>query len=229
MPEPNGAPAMAQGASTESAESELVVRLKRGDLQAFELLMRRYNRRLFRIARATLRDDDEAEDVVQETFVAVFTRIGQYSEDRPFGAWLTRIALNNTVSRLRRGNRSRAVRDLALATPERESSRAATPEESALQAEARRALEQAIDALEPAQRTVLVLRDVEDMSGAAVAACLGISEAAVRVRLHRARERLRQQLATASERLSECFPFAGARCDRIVLGVLARLTREAGC
>lgn len=223
MPEPNAAEATVQVASAETSECELVVRLERGDLQAFELLMRRYNRRLFRIARAMLGNDAEAEDVVQETFVAVFTRIGQYSEKHPFGAWLTRIALNNAVSRLRRGTRTRAVYDLAGAAPDHESSTLASPEDAASLAEGRRALQRAIDALEPAHRTVLVMRDVEEMSGAAVAACLGISEAAVRVRLHRARERLRQQLAAASDRLSDCFQFGGVRCDRIVRGVLAQV------
>jgi RNA polymerase sigma-70 factor (ECF subfamily) len=210
----------------EIKEAELVRHFKAGDTRAFEPIMRRYNRRLFRIARAVMRNDAEAEDVVQETFLAMFARIGQYSGEHPFGAWLTRITLNQAASRLRRGRR---VQRLMLGQAGQDwkagGEPGTSPEEMVAERQLRTALEKAIDGLEPAHRTVLVMRDVEDMSSAAVAACLGISEGAARVRLHRARERLRKSIESTSTGLAKSFGFDGARCDRIVSRVLARAAR----
>lgn len=210
----------------ENLEAELVGRLKAGDTSAFEPIMRRYNRRLFRIARAVTQNDAEAEDVVQETFLAMFARIHQYSGQHPFGAWLTRISLNQAASRLRRGLRVRTLMARAHVPDWQAGGEPGTsPEERVAERQLRTALENAIDTLEPAHRTVLVMRDVEEMSSAAVAACLGISEGATRVRLHRARERLRKRIESTSSDLAKSFGFDGARCDRIVSRVLARAGR----
>jgi len=227
--QPNGAAVGSGGVSVSDAaneEAELVRRLKAGDPSAFEPIMRRYNRRLFRVARAVMQNDAEAEDVVQETFLAMFARIHQYSGQHPFGAWLTRIALNQAASRLRRGRRVRTLM-LGEGGPDWKAGGepGTSPEEMVAERQLRTALEKAIDGLEPAHRTVLVMRDVEDMSSAAVAACLGISEGAARVRLHRARERLRKRIESTSTDLAKSFGFDGTRCDRIVSRVLARAAR----
>lgn len=195
----------------------------------FERAMRQHNQRLFRIARSILRDDSEAEDVVQNAYISAYTHLDQYSGDAPLGGWLARIAMNGALDRLRQRKR-----DQRLLDQEREDdgswrtgTTSLTPEEGAAHAELRKLLEQAIDQLPDALRVVLVLRDVEGMSGAETSRCLGIEEGAVRVRLHRARGQLRRWLGRrATDELVEPFAFAGDRCDRIVRGVLKLLSGE---
>lgn len=195
--------------------------------------MRQHNQRLFRIARSILRDDSEAEDVVQNAYVSAYTNLDQYSGDAPISGWLARITTNGALDRLRQRKRDQRLLDPEMEadgswrTGSSAGSAERTPEESAAHGELRKVLEQAIDQLPDALRVVLVMRDVEGMSGAETSRCLGIEEGAVRVRLHRARGQLRRWLGhRAADVLVEPFAFAGDRCDRIVRGVFVLLARE---
>jgi RNA polymerase sigma-70 factor, ECF subfamily len=212
-------------------DGQLVEAVLGGDHRAFETLMRRYNQRLFRIVRGVLRDDAEAEDAVQETYIRAYLRLGQLSEPAAFGGWLTRIAANEALERVRRGAQARrsgeAVSDdivqdhaerMLMAGLARDIS---TPEEEAAAREIRRLLERAIDSLPDAFRTVFILRAVEQLSTAETAACLGLRPMAVKTRYFRAKMHLRKALERSMmTRASTAFPFAGARCDRIVAAVL---------
>lgn len=198
----------------------LVERARGKEIRAFETLMRRYNQRLFRIARSIVPDEEIAETVVQEAYLLAFSDIERYEPTGKFGAWLARLAFNQALA-LRR-----TVRPAALATPAEPAS-SDNGQVAEGQTEAPRSkqfLEQSIDGLPEVFRTVFVLRAIEGISGIETAACLGINETTVRTRLYRAQRRLRidwTQHAPAER--SELFELTGDRGDHIVNRVLGRL------
>jgi RNA polymerase sigma-70 factor (ECF subfamily) len=215
---------------------ELATRVARADHAAFETLMRRHNARLFRVARSILRDDAEAEDALQDAYLDAYRHMGDFRGAAQLATWLTRIVINQALMRLRRRRRDRTVVPLAErwtaaagagpdpAGADVADEQAESPPRAVLRAEIRRLLERRIDDLPMAFRTVFVMRDVEDMSVQETAECLAIPEATVRTRLFRARALLRESLARDLDAVTvDVFGFAGARCDRIVAGVRARL------
>lgn len=189
--------------------------------------MRRYNQRLFRIARSIVRDDDEAEDVIQETYVRAFAALHQFAGRSLFSTWLAKIAVYEAGRRLRKQKRlQRWVPDPARQEQDMESVKSSDPdpEKQALNREAVSFLEQAVDTLPDIYRCVFVLREIENMSTAETAACLDLTEEAVKVRLLRARHALRNELyARAGATSSQAFEFMGARCDRVVRKVFNQL------
>lgn len=217
------------GSLTEWSDPELIAAAKRREPLAFEALMRRYNRRLFRVSRSILRDDDAAEDAVQEAYLRAFTHLDRYQPTGSFSAWLTRVAINEALMLKRRNRRQMlSLDDLDDDLMDTEQHSLAdwlsTPDSSSA-ASARQLLEQAIDALPQSFRTVFVLRAVEQLSVSETAACLDINKATVKTRLHRAQIRLRNDISRRLEREQlSLFEFGGARCDRIVASVLARLS-----
>jgi RNA polymerase sigma-70 factor (ECF subfamily) len=192
------------------------------DVQAFEALMRRHNRRLYRVARAILRSDSDAEDAVQDAYVAAWRALGTFRGEAQLSTWLTRIVVNEASARLRRVRRTPVtpLEDIDVIDPLSEA-----PDDAALRGELRRLLERTIDALPEQFRAVLILREVEEMTVEETAAALDIPEATVRTRAFRARALLRAALAREIDVATvEAFGFAGERCDRIVAKVLARIT-----
>lgn len=216
---------------TAPSDAALVARLRDGDAAAFELVMRRYNRLLFRIARSVLPDDAEAEDVVQETYLRAYERLGDFVGPRGFATWLCRIASNEALGRRRRGLRLMLIDDRPGPQGSGEGSvlehlpdRQPDPEGRAVSSELRRILEDAIDRLPEDYRRVFMLRAVEGLSVAETAALLEVRPEVVKTRLHRARARLREILAARHEAVAPAaFDIGGERCDRIVAGVFARL------
>jgi len=202
-------------------DGELVTRIRAGDRNLFAVLMRRHNQRLYRAVRAILRQDDEAEDVVQFAYLAAYQNLDQFRGEASFVTWLTRIAVHQALARAR--DRTRRA-DMAVVGTQWDVP-APTPEDDASTRELGRILERHIDALPDLYRSVFVLRDVEELTTAETASALGLTEEAVRVRLHRARHLLQSTLVEGIGPASaHVFRFDGERCDRIVLGVLARLT-----
>jgi RNA polymerase sigma-70 factor (ECF subfamily) len=201
-----------------SGDEALVERLRRGESQLFEVLMRRHNQRLFRIARAIVRDDDDAQDVMQEAYVQAFTKLHQYEGRAKFSTWLSRIAVHEALARVRQRR--------PVVSPDEEPVLSAmpNPEDAASNQELVRVLEPMIDALPEVFRTVFVLRAVEGLQAAECAECLEIPEETVRTRYFRARRMLQrqlvQQLTAASTQIYE---FHLVRCDRVVLAVLERI------
>jgi RNA polymerase sigma-70 factor (ECF subfamily) len=207
----------------------LVARIIGGDSAAFEILMRRHNGALFRTARAILRDDADAEDALQEAYLAAYRNLGAFRGDARLSTWLTRIVINQALGRLRARRRDNVVGlhdDMGEPAGEaKDEAPAASPELGALRAQLRRLLEREIDALPLAFRTAFMLREVEEMPIDEVAASLEIPPATVRTRVFRARAMLRAALAEELDLATgDVFAFAGARCDRIVAAVLARLS-----
>jgi RNA polymerase sigma-70 factor (ECF subfamily) len=186
--------------------------------------MRRHNQRIYRAARAILRDDGEAEDVMQDAYVRAFTHLEEFEGRARFSTWLTRIAVHEALARSRRGRRfqpidSRTEETQSMSTPSR-----SNPEQQASDGEIRSVLERAIDALPDEFRSVFVLRAIEEMDGAETAECLGIPEETVKTRLFRARARLQESVLQALEpAAARAYEFHLSRCDRVVAAVLSRL------
>jgi len=198
-----------------------------GDRAAFEQLMRRHNRRLFRLARATLRDDAEAEDALQDAYLAAHRGIGGYRGEASLATWLSRLVLNACHARLRRAaRRDNVVPMVPLDNVETSMADDADhrPERAAMRAQVRDLVERTLDRLPEDFRVVFVLRAVEEMSVEETAAVLGIPEATVRTRHFRARSLLRESLSReidVAER--DLYDFGGTHCDRIVARVVERL------
>lgn len=209
----------------EQSDEALITRVLRGDTASFELLMRRYNERVYRTVRSIVRDEHEAEDVMQQAYVNAFTHLGQFNGAARFSTWLTRIAINEALARIRRLGRYDVFdEESSNVEPFIAPGASDNPEWHAFNGELRGLLEEAIDALPNGMREVFVLREVEGVSTADAAACLDVSEDVVKTRLSRARARLRRLLmervrATAPD----AFRFHRPRCDRVVARVLARI------
>jgi len=195
----------------------LVERTRGRDTRAFETLMRRYNRRLYRIARSILSDDDAAEEAVRAAYSRAFANLDRYEPAGKFGAWLARLAFNEALA-LRRHSPA----GIPLAVVQQSSAAPAANGPDAVAT--RQQLEDAIDALPEVFRTVLVLRVVEDLSGVEVAVCLGLNETTVRTRLYRAQQRLKVDVARRLRAEPfNIFELTSERCDRIVAQVFAKL------
>ncbi|MFL6415543.1 MAG: RNA polymerase sigma factor [Bryobacteraceae bacterium] len=208
------------------SDEEVVARVKAGETGLYEILMRRYNQRLFRIIRSMVADDDEAEDIMQHAYVQAFSSLHQFAGKAQFSTWLARIAVYEAYRRTRKGKLVRPITSCrtqdndmdAVMSPDPD------PEKQALSREAVSILEQAIDALPRIYRSVFMLREIEALSTAETAACLDITAENVKVRLLRARQLLRAELyARVGANSSRAFQFMGDRCDRVVRNVLATL------
>ena len=215
-------------------EAELVRRAQAGEGDAFRVIMQRGNQRLFRVARGVVRDDGEAEDVLQEAYVRAFAAIGGFRGEAGVMTWLTLIVLNEARGRLRRRRPmvgleriEAAQMDGAEVIPFPNAFGTASPEADAARAQIRGLIEHAVDDLPEAFRIVFIMRDIEECSIEETAANLDLKPETVKTRLHRARRLLREALdARLASTMVEAFPFLGARCSRITEAVLARLAAE---
>ena len=227
MPLPE--PTVERSEWTSLSDDDVVRRVLAGDTPLFEVLMRRYNQRLFRVARAVLRDPDEAEDVMQHAYVRAFEHLGQFEGRARFATWLTKIALYEALGRARKRDQPRRAEgvggDRERSPVDAIESAEPDPEQQALQGEARSLLEASICALPPAYRMVFVMREIEGLDTAETAECMEVSEDVVKTRLRRARAMLRRALLQrAGVATSTAFSFHLSRCDRIVNRVLEQIT-----
>lgn len=219
LPPHLGSPAVAA-----LTDEEVVRRVLAGEAELFELLMRRHNQRLFRSVRALVGDDSAAEEALHRAHVSAWRGLGQFGGRASFVTWMTRIALRSAGELARR---ERRTHEIAEDSAERGAALEFEPADAPLsRKELAAVLERAIDALPAALRVVVVLRLVEGLSTEEVAQALELSEANVKVRLHRARERLKEDLLLVAERegvFARTWAFDGGRCDRMVARVLASL------
>jgi RNA polymerase sigma-70 factor, ECF subfamily len=206
-------------------DEEVVRRVRAGETWLYEVLMRRHNPKVYRAVRSILRDEAEAEDAMQQAYLAAYSRLDQFQGASRFSTWLVSVALNEARSRARRADHplELAAVDGAAVDPSA-GPPAPDPEHEASMHELVTLTEKAIDRLPPLYRMVFVLREVEGLDTAEAAAALGSTEDVVKTRLRRARALLRDALATDLDRVTpEAFPFPARRCDRVVAAVLARL------
>lgn len=200
-------------------DEQVVQRVLGGETAFFEVIVRRYNQRLFRAARAILRDDAAAEDVMQEAYLRAFAKLDQFAGEARFSTWLTKIAVYDALGRLRR---AKTEQELPETMPNSDN-----PERTAYGRELQSAIELAIDRLPTLYRSVFVLRELEGMSVAEAADCLSITPESVKTRLHRARALLRDSLEPATRSAApSAFAYLGARCDRMTRAVMERIHRS---
>lgn len=215
---------------------ELLAQLRDGSAASYELLMRRYNRLLFRAARGIVADDAEAQDVVQEAYLSAFTSIASFRGDASLGTWLVRIVINQALQQQRKTGRlvfwdeDAPMEDSEMASridESKDAQRGESPETEAARHQLRKELEQAIDLLPPIYRCVFILRAVQELSVEETAAALAVSVDVVKTRYLRARGMLRSQLAGSSGVLLHAVhDFQGQWCDEVVRKVLASLRSQ---
>jgi RNA polymerase sigma-70 factor (ECF subfamily) len=226
---PTEAPEASQ-ADGACADFDLARRAAAGEGDAFRAIISRHNRRLYRIARSILRNDSEAEDVVQESYLRAFARLDSFRGESSLSTWIGRIVMNEALGRLRR---SRFAADAATLDPQRREAEiikfpvdadSGDPERAMAQREILQLVERAIDDLPDIFRTVLMMRVVEGMSVEETAELLHVKPETVKTRLHRARGLLRERLdKEIGPALLEAFPFAGRRCARVAAAVMKQL------
>ena len=210
-------------------ELDLVRRAQSRDAGAFRTIMRMHNQKLYRLARSIMRNDSEAEDVVQETYVTAFAHLASFRGEAALATWLSRIAINEALGRLRQTRRAAAVIAAeppgdAQIIPFPSSVGGEDPERAMAQRQILRLVEQATDALPDVYRTVFVARVIEGLSIEETADVLAIKPQTVKTRLHRARELVRKQLdKSIGPIMLDAFPFAGRRCERLTAAVMQRL------
>lgn len=203
---------MPASALADDSDSAIIGRVLAGARDDFEILVRRYNQRLFRAARAVVRSDVEAEDVLQQTWLDIYRHLAQYRGDARFATWATRIAINVAIAHARK---QPVIAEAGSDAPD-----PATPDDALEQQQLGALLERCLATLPQGNREVMVLRDVLELDTAETAAALGLSEEAVRVRLHRARAAV---AASLLDRIDSAYRFDGDRCDRVTRNVMARI------
>lgn len=201
-------------------DAELVERVRAGERGLFEALMRRYNRRVYRVVRSILRDEAEAEDAMQQAWLTAWRQLGQLSTPAAVGGWIARLAAHEALGRLRRRRPQEPLDE------ERSTMGTPSPEEAAALRELMGRVEAAVDRLPPGERAAFVLRSVEGLETAEAAEALGVTPGALKVRLHRAHRALRAELGAAVDLAPEAFPFPATRCNPLVARVMARIAEE---
>jgi RNA polymerase sigma-70 factor (ECF subfamily) len=212
----------------ELSDTQIVERVVAGESALFEVVMRRYNQRLFRAARSIVKDDAEAEDVIQDAYVRAFAALGGFEGRARLSTWLTKIVIHEAAARLRHQRRFEPRSPESMEGDEEPAQRQSgreDPEGHASSRELAGVLAHAIDELPDAFRTVFMLRAVEELSGSETADCLGIPEETVKTRLHRARAILQKELERRTDAsLGDVHRFLAERCDRVVAAVLHRVS-----
>jgi len=209
------------------SDSEAVARVRGGETAVYELLMRRYNQRLFRVARCVVRDDAEAEDVLQDAWVRAYEHLDQFAGRASFSTWVSKIAFYEALERARKKKRVVSMDTQEgndMSAREYVDTKGRNPEQQVIGNELRCAVESALERLPQTYRSVFVLREVEQLSTAETAECLNLSQEAVKTRLHRSRALLRRELESQMGRaITASYQFLGERCDRMVAAVLKRI------
>jgi RNA polymerase sigma-70 factor (ECF subfamily) len=206
-------------------DEAIVQRVLDGDTPLFEVLMRRHNQRVFRAARAILRDDREAEDVMQDAYVKAYTHLAQFDRRAQFSTWLTKIAVHEAIARARRQRRYEPMDAVAMEN-RMPSTPPPDPERQAFGRELGRLIESAVDKLGDGYREVFMLRQVEGLSTAETAEVLGVSEDVVKTRFSRARHALQQELLDRTgSATKDAFTFGQTHCDSVVAAVMARISQ----
>jgi len=207
---------MEQFGQSRISDEEIVKRVLAGDVGLFELLIRRHDQRVYRTARAILRNEADAEDIAQETYLRAFQHLSQFEGRSKFSTWLLKIAIHETLARHRENARFVDLDDIPESDVPRADARR-SPEQIAARSEIREVLQRTIDGLPPTLRTVFMLREIEGMSASEAAEILEISEDNLNVRFHRAKAALREKfIERAGEQGPSLFMFEAPRCERLI-------------
>lgn len=204
--------------SSKMTDTVVIRRILGGEKELFEILLRRYNQTLYRAVRGYLRDEDAINDAMQDAYLKAYSKLEQFRGDAAFSTWLVRIGINEALLRIRQQKKSQEL-DTIIQLPD---THQMNPEKQTIQLETRQLIEKAIDQLSEKYRVIYILREIEGMSNSAIASCLGLSDSNVKVRLHRAKQLLKEALLKLSADAT-LFEFGNTRCDRIVDEVMRRI------
>ncbi|SHG49029.1 RNA polymerase sigma-70 factor, ECF subfamily [Fodinibius roseus] len=208
------------------SDSEIIHKILKGSTQLFEVLMRRYNQRLFRIQRSYISDEEAVKDTLQITYMKAFENLCSFRGDAKFSTWITRIAINEALKYLNGKKRNAELQLVEGDTPMNEHTinRNNTPEDKTIQHDFRQLLEQVVATLPPKYRSVYLMREVEHMDTKETADCLDLTESNVKVRLHRAKKMLQEEIErTVTD--TEIFNFLGTECDRLVFNIMRKINQ----
>ncbi len=211
--------------SPKFSDAEIVERVLHGEKQLFEILLRRYNQLLFRVVRSYIKSEDDTRDIMQEAYVKAFTKLTQFKSESSFSTWLIRIGINEALQELRRTKRIRTkygVPQNLDTLIQMTDPNSMNPEKRAITTETRTLIEEAVDRLPKKYRVIFVMRQVEGLPTAEIADCLDLSESNVKVRLHRAKKMLKEELFNITHDAS-IFEFGNEKCDRMVEKVMERI------
>jgi RNA polymerase sigma-70 factor (ECF subfamily) len=204
-------------------EEEILERIKKGEKQHYELIVRKYNQRLYRIARAIVKDDSEVEDILQDTYLKAYEKLAQFQNKSQFSTWLIRILINNANARLKKKNRYTSSDSLEPYENKYSETSTDAPDDYTSNKELKKILEETIDELPEKLRCVYMMREVEGLSVTETAECLELSEENVKTRLHRAKAILKEELYKRTKGDIEIFRFGLERCDRVAMAVMLQI------
>ncbi|HET6527414.1 MAG TPA: RNA polymerase sigma factor [Balneolaceae bacterium] len=203
-------------------DERVVERILNGEKELFEILMRRYNQRLFRAVRSYLRDEDDVNDTLQDSYLKAYQKLYQFKGDAAFSTWLVRIGINEALQRLRKQKANQEVSIDRNENIQFANKVDMNPEKKVINHENRQLIERAVDRLPEKYRTIYMLREIEGMKNAEISECLELTESNVKVRFYRARNLLKESLYELSAD-AEIFEFGNEKCDRLVEKVMERL------
>lgn len=212
-------------ALTKLPDSKVVQRVLEGEKELFEILLRRYNQRLFRVIRSYIHSEDDARDIMQEAYVKAYLKLQQFNNQSSFSTWLIRIGINEALQSIRKRKRQMTnygVTESLENVFHLPDTNLMNPEKQAITAETRVLVEQAVDLLPEKYRVVFVLHQVEGLSNPEIAECLKLTDSNVKVRLHRAKNLLKEELFKATHDTS-IFEFGNHKCDLMVEEVMGRI------
>jgi len=207
-------------------EEKVIESIKNGDTKQYELIIRKYNQRLYRIARAIIKEDSEVEDILQDTYLKAYQALSQFQNKSQFSTWITRILINNANARLKKKQRIESTDSLSWLEDKMVEDELTTPENRASNLELKKILEESIDNLPESLRTVYVMREIEGLNVTETAQCLDLSEENVKTRLHRAKAFLKEELYKRTKGDIELFRFGLERCDRVVISVMIQIGNQ---
>ena len=205
-------------------ENDVIRRIIAGEKELYEILMRRNNQKLFRIIRGYFFEQDEIEDIMQDTYLAAYEKLWQYKQNAQFSTWLIRIGINQSLARIKQKKKHQTKIIGISENPhfELKDENQPGPEHKMMKNEAREILEKAIDNLNEKYRSIYIMREVEEMSISEISDCTDLSVSNVKVRLHRAKNMIKENLYEFS-RSNELFEFGFSKCDGLVERVLSRI------
>lgn len=203
-------------------EKEVIQRVLSGEKELYEILMRRNNQKLFRVIRGYLSEQNEIEDVMQDTYLLAYEKLWQYRQDAQFSTWLIRIGINRALATINKNKKLQTADVSVVPTKELQDHKLPGPEHKMMQKEAKEILERSIDNLDEKYRSIYIMREVEEMPIAEIAECMELSVSNVKVRLHRAKAMIKENLYQLSY-TNELFEFGFTKCDRLVERVLSRI------
>ncbi|MDP2687995.1 MAG: RNA polymerase sigma factor [Aequorivita sp.] len=210
---------------TKLPDSKVVQRVLEGEKELFEILLRRYNQRLFRVIRSYIHSEDDVQDIMQDSYVKAYTKLQQFNNQSSFSTWLIRIAINEALQHIRKNKRllsnygkiERLENIFQLPDTNQ-----VNPESQTIKNETRVLVERAVDQLPQKYKIIFMLQQVEGFTNPEIGACLGLTESNVKVRLHRAKNLLKEELFKTTQDAS-IFQFGNNKCDLIVEKVMKRI------